>query len=255
MEKIESIALSDMHQGESFSYHTSVYGVIKGETSPALLSAIALYGSSIENYDVSLNQQRESPYTIELTAANERNDRAWRGFRAANKVNLEHFDRLMVKSAHAIDIVIRSYGDPTALSYPNQMSAIYNLCQDLETDENATHIIETGLTEWYKEMKTANEAFKTLFEKRGDEQSSLISGFSREARKAVENAYRDMTTKFNAVLLLDPTPELADKAERINYYVGYYRNIIATRQGRAAARREKEKGKDMADADDRNDGE
>jgi hypothetical protein len=239
MKKIKGVKLSNLQQGESFEFHSSVLKVLLEVGALQVDVTILAYKKAIEEFDEAFKQLRESAITSAITAADERRDHAWRGFRKANTAALNHFDPAIVQAAHTLDVLIRNYGDPTTLSYPNETSQIYNLCQDLENATYKPLVEKVGLSGWFKEMKTSNEAFAVLFEQRGEEQSTIVTGLAKEKRAATENAYRDMAERINAFIVLSPKPELETAVERVNYYVDYYNNIVATRKGRAAAEKKK----------------
>ena len=240
MAKVKNISLSRLHQGESFEFHTSV--VKNMIETPTFVNdpTVVTYRAAVTAYDGAFKQQRESALTNDVAIADERNDKAWRGLNKANKAALDHYSNNVAAAAHAIDVVIRNYGDPTKLSYPNETARIYNLCQDLDKPANVAHINVIGIKGWVDELKAANKAFSETFAKRGNEQYTLITGLTKEKRIDTENAYRKAIEKLEAMLIMGPTAQLNTMAEKINYYVDYYNNIIATRRGRAEAKNSKQ---------------
>ena len=240
MLEIKGITLRDLQQEESFEFHSSIYRVLESEKTSAAGGVIKDYDAKIQGFDLALKQIRESAKTTEITAADERNDRAWRGLHNANKICLNHFDPAIAKAAHAIDVIIRGFGDPTALSYPNEVGTIRNLCQQLSDASTMPLIKKAGLEGWLNELRSANDAFSILFDERATEQSSLVTGLAKQARQEVEDAYRNMVKVINATLIVAPWPSLEEKIDKVNYYVDYYKNIIAKRKGVAAAKKEDE---------------
>ena len=238
MLSIKGITLQELQQEESFEFHTSIYRTLESEKTS--IGVIKDYDAAVQGFDLALKQIRESAKTTDIAAADERTDRAWRGLHSANKTCLNHFDPAVAKAAHAIDIVIRGFGNPTELSYPNEVGTIRNLCQQLSDATNMPLIQKAGLSGWLNELRTANEAFSMLFDERAEEQSTLTTGAARDARRKTEEVYREMVKVINANLIVAPWPSLEEKIDKVNYYINYYKNIIARRKGVAASKKEKE---------------
>ena len=239
MSEIKGITLKDLQQNESFEFHSSVYNVFASVQSGVSAAVVDGYGDTVDGFDAALKQIRESAVTDALTAADARRDNAWRGLHNAVTLALKHFNAATVQAAHVLDIIIRNYGNPTDKSYPNETSMIFNLCQELGTEANTALLQTVGAADRFEELEAANDNFRALFEQRGNEQSILVAGLAKDARKAAEDAYRLLVKTVNAMLVLNPTAVLERCVERVNYFVDYYGNLIARRKGIAEAEKKK----------------
>ena len=241
MNQVNKFPLNRLHQQESFEFHRQVYEIVKLLIDLGVIKLVMLYYLAIGAFDIALKQLRESIDTIEVTRLDNARDRAWRGLKAGIKALLNHYDETIVRNAHILDVVIRNYGDPTRLSYNEETSVIFNLCQELEKTEYLGLLNQLHLTFWYEDMRRFNQEFKRLFTSRGSEQDMLISGLAQEKRRETDDAYRNLVNYINSLAFIDDSEELKTAIRQVNYYVKYYSDMLAARQGRAKAKKEKNK--------------
>ena len=111
------------------------------------------------------------------------------------------------------------------------------MLQELEADDVAgQHITTLGLTSFVTQLKTANEAVRTMLSQRNDERMLQEKAALAKARKEVVQAYRELVLMINATAAIGNDPHLFDEViSQVNELINYYRHHVVQNKGGAQA--------------------
>ena len=98
---------------------------------------------------------------------------------------------------------------------------------------------ELNAQEWINDLTNINREFDNLMNKRFDKNAGKEYINLRETRTKIDKAYSLIIDRINASILLNGEAGYTDFVKKINERTDYFKNTIATRRGRAAAKKEK----------------
>jgi hypothetical protein len=178
-----------------------------------------------------MQAEQGSAITKTITESDAFRDQLEFGFKRFVESQLNHFDPAVQEAAVRIDRILGQYGDLRHLSYNEESSAITNRNMELKTNY-AADLLKIGATEWFENDDAANTAFATHFGERANEEASRLSGNVRAARALVDPAYYAIVNQVNALALINGETVYAEFIDQVNYYVNYYKSLLAARKGR-----------------------
>jgi hypothetical protein len=167
------------------------------------------------------------------------------------KSALLHFDEDVRNAARRLKIVFDTYDKPTPiikLPYDVETAAINNLIQEFE-DKYASDIQLTGLTDWIKELAVRNKDFEQLALSYNEQLSEKTTLRPKETRQATDNAYKDIITVIEGLIVLEmKEKDLKEETEsayypfvsELNNLIAHYNIQVAQHLGRLEAKKEKE---------------
>jgi hypothetical protein len=222
---------------------------------------------------------RKSSYTGGLVEADRKRDELFSGFCSA----VMALQKLPVpaknEAARHLYNLLRGYRSSILrVSYAKASSAIYNLLQDLRTDDYAPDVTLLGVTDWVTALKQAEEAFLEIYSKRQQESIKKYKGDLLNLRREADVLYTAMITNLDGQLLASGLggdiivdPESLDNAihengEKFdpthhgnipyNFVIAWnetakkYRNLIAQRTARLHAGDDTTPGEDQPDGEE-----
>ena len=126
------------------------------------------------------------------------------------------------------------------------------MLQELDTNYQAElRITKLGLGNLMTQLKTANEAVRTLMAQRNDERTYQQKAALATARKQADEAYHDFVTMLNAAALMDDEYTYEELINRINELIDYNRKYVVPKKG---SKSEDEDGGDSEDGGSSEDG-
>ena len=99
-------------------------------------------------------------------------------------------------------LVFDTYGNLATQPLNEETSAINNLLQELE-GKYANDAETVGIKQWVAELKKRNNALSELMKNRFDESVSKSDIVVKEARAELDKAYRTITEKIDALVIVD----------------------------------------------------
>ena len=94
------------------------------------------------------------------------------------------------------------------------------------------HITALGMTSLVSQLKTSNEAVRTLLAQRNDERMQQEKAALANARNAADEAYRELVLKLNASVVIDDDTEgLEGVISQVNELIKYYRQYVVPKGG------------------------
>jgi hypothetical protein len=125
--------------------------------------------------------------------------------------------------------IMNKYNVDVNENYHEESGKLQQMIQELEADNVAgQHITALGLTSLLSQLKTANEAVRTLLSQRNDERMSQEKAALANARNVVDERYRDLVLMVNAAAAMeDETEGLEGVISQVNELIKYYRQYVA----------------------------
>jgi hypothetical protein len=229
---ISKIKFSRLRNGEHVQFHTEVDELIAAKT-PTVLGIEAqyaiyklLFGNEYDAFDVI----RKSAVTEELEAADVLRDSINSGMNGAVKSALNHFNADVKKAANRVWVVLNSFGNISVLAYDEETVSIRKLNAEL-TANYAAEVQVLGLTEWLAELTNKNDAFDALMKLRYSEDSGKTMLRMRPQRLEVDEAYRKIIKRIDALIEINGEDAYKDFVSELNIRVDKYNNVIARREG------------------------
>ena len=233
--KITKIDLRTLRNDEHFQFHTEFRDLVMTTGLDALniQTQFDVYRSLFEQEDEALKKIMKSAITEDIQEADRVRDNTFAGIVAANKAALLHFRSEVVTAARRLQIVFNTYGNVARKPLNEQTSAVYNLLQELQDSyQNDVNTIGVFMADWVQELKQNNEAFAILVKDRYDESAQRTDLILKEVRTQVDAAYRTITERIDAYMILEDSTPYEKIIRRWNTVVEKYKNIMAQRQGR-----------------------
>ena len=128
--------------------------------------------------------------------------------------------------------IIRKYNVDITENYHEESVKLQQMIQELEDDNVAgQHITALGISSLVSQLKTANEAVRTLLAQRNDERMLQEKAALANARNRADEAYRDLTLMINAATAMEDDQEtiagLEGVISQVNELIKYYRQHVA----------------------------
>lgn len=236
MKQIPYVFPRYLHNDEHDQLHSDIQNLIESET-PEKLNIVELflsYKQARTAEKAALQAELGSAYTETITESDGYRDDLDLGFELLVESHLHHFDPEVREKAGRVWRIIQQYGNIRKLNYSAESSNTTNRNAELTT-KYATDVaaIGNGLgTQWLQKQEEANNQFVTHFGDRATETAARISGNVLNARILVDNAFADITTRINALVVINGEAPYAAFIDKVNYYINYHKDTIAARKGR-----------------------
>ena len=233
---MKKILFFDLHMTQNDEYaqfQTEVLKLIMLQAAVKLgiVTLLPAYESAMELLAKAMQAELGSVITKTITESDAFRDQLEHGFALFTESKLYHYDPAVQAAADRVKRILDQYNDLRRLPYNKESSAITTRNQQLRSNYAAD--VETiGGTEWLSHDDAANVEFINHFGDRANEIAARISGNVRDARNKVLDAYEAIITRINALSEVNGDADYAEFIDKVNYYVGYYKDGIAARKGR-----------------------
>ena len=197
--------------------------------------------------DSAYKQSRASDYTKRIADEDTRRDNLYTALKNQVQMYLKFdFDQEMQEAAQLLWNIIKKYGIDVSENYSEESGKLQQMQQELDTNYQAElRITKLGLGSLVTQLKTANEAVRTLMAQRNDERTYQQKAALATARKQADEAYHDFVTMLNAAALMDEDEYTYEKLiNRINELIDYNRKYVVPKKG---SKSEDEDGGDSED--------
>lgn len=267
MAEIKKVDFSKFLQNQDYTLHSLLIAEIDKLTDAQLNELHAAYKSKFQVFDETLKIGGKNPNSLKLSDLDKLQDNAYTGLMTITRAMLYHTDPEKVEIATQVDIILKKYGNPCRLPYLQENSVIKNLIHDLEAFdnkeeeddrpvieslslENVTNRLEKiGLREWVDQLKLKNEEFMALYAVRNEEEASIVTGATKEARNAADAAYYDVVRRINALAELNGEADYLTVINNINQLLD--KELASLALHRTTTKKRNDKNKDEGDDDDR----
>ena len=231
--KINGIQMSHLRNDEHFQFHFEVDKLIRKFGSAALKidAQFLTFTSAYQDEDTALKKIMKSAITAEIQEADKQRDLIFRGMTDAYKAALNHFDTAKQNAAKRLKVVFDAYGNVSKKPLNEQTSAIVNMLQELNGAYSAD-CLTIGIADWATELRERNDAVSDMIRNRYDESAGRTDIVLKEARAKVDEAYRTITERINALAIVDGAAAYADFIRTLNIIIDKYSAIMAQRYGK-----------------------
>jgi hypothetical protein len=233
--KTSKINLSNLHNEEHFQFQTEFKdsvtkaGAETLQISEAFSIFLLIYAQELE----ALQVIRKSATTEQLANADTERDIIFRGLADAIKSALNHFSAEKRAAAGRVQILLDQYGNVARKPYDDETAAISKLVSESQNGY-ATDVEILGLSDWFNELNAKNQAFDVLMKSRYSEDAAKTDLRMKQVRIEVDAAYRAITNRLDALMLINGTTGFEGFVNELNSRVDRYDNILAQRKGRNA---------------------
>ncbi len=230
MNTIKELAASLLRQEESYGFHSLAVNEFAKCNHPKFIEKLGVYKDCLAQFDGALKQGGKSESTAKITLLDEQRDAAYLGLVRQVRNTLHHFNARRAEAAQKIQNILNKYSDPRSLPYIQESGILENLLQDLNAADAKANVALVGANEWKDELQRANNEFMALFANRNEEQATVVTGLSKEARTETDNAYRNCVRRLNALIELDGDAEYASIVSNLNKLIDYQKQVISARK-------------------------
>ncbi len=235
--KIKRIDTQSLRNNEHFQCQTE-FKVLVIEYDPIVLKIENLYqGSYLPFYaqeDEAIFKIMKGSFTEARMEVDRQRDSAFRGMIHMNKAALNHFDSEVVASAKRLKILFDTYDNISDMPLQEETSAIYNLLQELDGNYNED-MYRVRLEDWKDKLQQDNDAYQALVKQGYEEEVSRTELKMKEVRIKVDQVYRQIIERLEALMLIEGESNYIGFVSRLNIQLEHYADILAQREGRNAA--------------------
>lgn len=225
-----------LHNDEHDQLHSDIESLIEAET-PEKLNIVELFLSYKQARIAekeAIQADQGSVYTKTITESDAYRDDLDLGFELLVESQLHHFDPEVREKAGRVWRIIQQYGNIRKLNYSAESSNMTNRNAEIRSryDADVAALGKGQGLEWLNKLDEANKQFISHFGDRATEATSRISGNVLNTRIAVDNIFADITTRINALVVVNGEAIYGTFIDKVNYYINYHKNTIAARKGR-----------------------
>jgi len=187
---------------------------------------------SVSQMDSTYKLSRTSEYTQQIADEDTRRDSLYLALKNQVQMFMRFtFDTEKQEAATYLWNIMKKYNVDVDENYYEESGKLQQMLQELETDNVAgQHITTLGLTSFVIQLKTANEAVRTMLSQRNDERMLQEKAALAKARKEVVLTYRELVLMINATAAIGNDPHLFDEViSQVNELIKYYRHHVVQR--------------------------
>ena len=232
--KITKIDATRMRNDEHFQFYSD-FGLLVNSAGAAALkidAQYAVYVPLFKDEDEALKKIMKSAITPEIQKADKERDSIFRGMVDAYKASLNHFSEQKVNAAKRLKPIFDTYGNLAIKPINEQSSGITNMLQDF-AGKYAADCQTIGIANWAAMLAARNDVVIDLMHDRYDESAMRTDIVLKEARAKVDEAYRVIIERINALVIVESAADYEDFIRKLNAIVSKYAAIIAQRYGKS----------------------
>ncbi len=244
MISLKNIELTALRQDESFAFMKFVHTELsklpadpEEGTSPLTVPRTA-FTESFEEYDRALAPTDTKDATAEITACDDRRDRAWYNAFRFTEVMCEHPDETIREYAQLVMKDFERYGSPLSLGQEAETSLLHNLLNDVNSYSESIIRETFNLGPWIDELNDAEEAYEEALHNRAATRGAKTLGQTKAVRRKAEEAYRNLANVINAAVVYVGEAEYVDFIEAVNDHIDRAKAIVKARRTRSANEKE-----------------
>lgn len=210
--------------------------------------------SAVAGVDSAYKQSRASDYTKRIADEDTRRDNLYTALKNQVQMYLKFdFDQEMQEAAQLLWNIMKKYNIDVTENYSEESGKLQQMLQELDTNYQAElRLKKLGLESLVSQLKTANEAVRTLMSQRNDERTYQQKAALATARKQADEDYHDFVAMLNAAALMDENEYTYEELfNQINELINYNRLYVVPKKG---SKSEDEDGGDSEDGSSSDDG-
>ncbi len=251
MIQIQPYSLADATHNSVYSDCNFVAQILKERLPPEEQSLGEPFMTALQAYKTALDATKER-VGVDTKAADKQTDNIWIALNHLLKAHLLHFDPEIQLAAQKVNAIFRSFEMPIRLTY-KKAYGIYDRMVMLMRALPPEILEKSGAAPWIDELERRMQAFVTLKQSHLSQKKEEKTAVTRNARKALLQAYSALVMQLNAKLVLTPSEELEQLAQSWNGFIDQQRAIArsaATRKRNAALKAQASESQDLESTPD-----
>jgi hypothetical protein len=200
---------------------------------PALISAFA---DDVVVEEDGYKWIRKSEYTEKKADMDHERDLVIKNIAGIIQISLNHFDPEIREAAKKLDILIKNYGNMTAMDYDGETAAIDSLVNRMLNPEYMYPTAQLNLMEWVNRLREMNELFKEFVDDTEAEILNKPAITQRVARINTDAAERKIIARVESLININGEGIFGLMAEQYNIIVTHYNTIVNEHYGRMHSR-------------------
>ncbi|MDR0989525.1 MAG: DUF6261 family protein [Prevotellaceae bacterium] len=215
--KIENIDSTQMNNGGHYNFvekqiaHLEEYQSVSKKLPPLLTELKTKFNVEAAH----LKTFQKNPLTDKITAADKKRDSLFVGMKAGVRGFFHHPSAEKVDTAKLLDHVFKEYGITPGIQLDKETGLMDNLLNDLLT-KFASQVALLGLSEYVEALAEANKELKALTAERQDQQSHVVVGALKAARKATDVAYKAIIEMINSLMVVEGEEKYKELVIKLN---------------------------------------
>ena len=208
-------------------------------------AAYTPFEAGVAKVDEAYKISHSSEYTQQIADEDARRDSLYVALKKQVVMYIKFtFDVEKKSAATYLWNIIKKYNVDVNENYSEESVKLQQMLQEMEDDNVAGgHITALGLTSLVAQLKTSNEAVRTLLSQRNDERMQKEKAALANARNAADEAYRELVLKLNASAVIeDNTEGIEGVISQVNELIKYYRQYVLPKYGKGDKENEGEGG-------------
>lgn len=232
MEKIKDCPISRLLNQEHYSFTTEVDNVISHYPAEALgfSSEYQLFRGFLSDEGEALNYVRKSSYSELVDSAVAKCGKTILGMEDFVSSCRNHYNPEIKEAAARIELLWIANKDVKSNARKKKEGAIKKLLAEL----NGTYkpdVVLMQMEGWVNELGANHDDYLTLENGRYDDKKSKTELRMEEVRIQIDAAYRAITTKVNALIIVNGPDQYQAFVDDMNQRIDTYANIVALRKG------------------------
>lgn len=233
MLRISDCPLSRFQNEEHYKFQTDVNGLITFFTATSLLIA-AEYDAFLKPYEdegEALNFVRKSSYSDQLHAAEMKINETLDGIEHVINSGTKHYIPAVREASYHLKTLWKTNGDIKTKSQKNKFGAILKLIADLR-GYYRTDTLTVGLDGWINQLEIDYNDYTSIENNIFEEKDDKTHLRMKQVRAEIDAAYRAVTEKINALIIVNGEAPYADFVNKLNLHIDSYTNNLALRKGK-----------------------
>ena len=208
-------------------------------------AAYTPFVAGVAKVDEAYKISHSSEYTQQIADEDTRRDILYTALKKQVQMYTKFtFDMEKKSAATYLWNIIKKYNVDVNENYSEESVKLQQMLQEMEDDTTASgHITALGMDSLVAQLKTSNEAVRTLLSQRNDERMQKEKAALANARNAADEAYRELVLKLNASAVIeDNTEGIEGVISQVNELIKYYRQYVLPKYGKGDKENEGEGG-------------
>ncbi len=227
MKEIGTISLERMNNGAHYMYLLLI--LEKAEADATLKTKVsgltAALREAVTKEDECLKLSQKSLLSDKIQAADGQRDALYSGYKKGVDGYADFPVAALAESAKVLAQHIKDYDIDPKMQLDKETGLLINFIADLE-GKFAEHVTALALTPFVTNMKTANEAVRSLTASRTDERTVVEVGALKKARAASDTAYKNLVKMVNALAMVEGDANYAAFIDYVNTEIVHYKREV-----------------------------
>ena len=245
------------HQEEAFGFHKVAVAEMAKCKDAKFAPVYQIYKAAYDTFDNALKQGGgEHALSQPIVAQDTVCDKLYRGLNSQVSTMEGFYDPALAEVARQARIILKKYGNPTALPDLEEAGVLHNLILELEAfdgvsdsespDEISADEITTNrlaaihIDGWVTRLKTEAARFLELFAERNAQNATIVTGATKAARLAADNASRAAAKRLTAPAEVNGDTDYIDVINAMNTLIDRQTAILKARATKSANKRKEE---------------